>query len=367
MALDGILDQKRYASRLKSGNYPLLARGRRQAMSVQYESTRRSQQAHRQVTSRQITDFADFAGLFDHWNGQFCQMSRGQFRGIGHVVAGQVVRLFQASTNQEILTRGVDDEYATFIPITARNEATVWQGRRLCAGQMIVKTPEVEYHNQTARDTTIIAMLVPMQMVSDASRILTGKAVDIQLPAWSAPQIPPKAMERLANSLSRLLDTSLVSPEVLDSPEGHALEMECLRSLIEAILPVSNTTSLTRWQGNRASLVKRAIDFMHDHLDQPVTALELCSAVGASDRALRRAFREACSLGPLAYFRLMRLHAVRTDLKEARGGEMSVAEIATRWGFGRLGSFSNEYRRQFGELPSHTLGVRGAKTSRHGK
>ena len=87
---------------------------------------------------------------------------------------GQNVRVFEAETNQSILTRGMDGEFATFIPITPRNEATLWRGRNLSTGQMIVKLPEAEYHNLTARNTAIRALLVPVQLLEEATRILTG-------------------------------------------------------------------------------------------------------------------------------------------------------------------------------------------------
>jgi AraC family ethanolamine operon transcriptional activator len=110
---------------------------------------------------------------------------------------------------------------------------------------------------------------------------------------------------------------------------------------------------------SRSVPVRRTIDFHHERLDQPLTALDLCAELGVSDRMLRRACREAFGLGPLVYFRLMRMHEVRAALRAARGGDLAVADIVRRWGFHGLGAFAAEYRRQFGELPSETLGVRG--------
>ena len=136
--------------------------------------------------SRRLNDFSEFSEVFAQWKGQFCQMSRGQFRGSIQVVAGQNVRVFEAETNQSILTRGMDSEFATFIPITPRNEATSWRGRNLSAGQMIVKLPEAEYHNLTARNTVIRALLVPVQLLEESTRILTGGQTDFPFPTWDA-------------------------------------------------------------------------------------------------------------------------------------------------------------------------------------
>ena len=317
--------------------------------------------------SRRLSDFSEFSEVFAQWKGQFCQMSRGQFRGSIHVVAGQNVRVFEAETNQSILTRGMDSEFATFIPITPRNEATIWRGRKLSAGQMIVKLPEAEYHNLTACNTAIRALLVPVQLLEDATRILTRGKTDFQFPTWDAPQVPTKAMTRLERGLAQLMAVALQTPDVLGSMEGRAFEMECLRGVIDAVASSRVAEDSSSGRISRVELVRQAVDYMHAHLEQPLTAFDLCSALDTSDRTLRRAFCETYNLGPLAYFRVIRLHAVRAALQAARGSDDSVACIARRWGFHRLGSFANEYRVQFGELPSHTLGVRGTSNSRPSK
>jgi len=314
--------------------------------------------------SRKLRNFSEFSEVFAQWNGQFYQMSRGQFQGSIRVIAGQNVRMFEAETNQSILTRGMDSEFATFIPITTRNEATNWHGRSLSAGQMIVKRPEAEYHNLTARNAKLRALLVPVRLLEDAARILSGSEADFQASTWSAPRLPAKAMARLEKGLSEMMAVSLEDPAFLESKEGGAFEMECLRRVINAVSASSMAEGNSLDPSSRVALVRRSVDLMHAHLDQPLSALDLCAELDSSDRTLRRAFRETYGLGPLAYFRVIRLHTVRTAIHAARGSQATVADIARRWGFHRLGSFANEYRVQFGELPSHTLGVRGAKILR---
>jgi AraC family ethanolamine operon transcriptional activator len=166
-------------------------------------------------------------------------------------------------------------------------------------------------------------------------------------------------MSRFERTLTTLLTQSLRHPGILGSPEGDLLEGVCLRALIDALADSSVDVKTRLRPVSRSKLVRLAVDFMHDRLDKPLTALELCAELGVSDRMLRRAFREEFGLGPLAYFRLMRMHEVRAALRAARGGDEAVTDIVRRWGFHRLGPFAAEYRRQFGELPSETLGVRG--------
>lgn len=247
----------------------------------------------------------------------------------------------------------------SFIPVTPRNEATVWQGRRLAAGKLIVKDPEVGFHNQTSRDTTIRALLLSAQTFREAAGVLAGNARSIHINSWTAIRPSQERMCAFEQSLVLLLARAVAEPKILGSLNGRMLESACLRALVDAVVdPAADLTTRISASG-RSKLIKRAVAFMREHLDQPLTALDLCAELGVSDRALRRAFRETFGSEPLDYFRIMRMHAVRAALRAAHGSGQPVADIVSRWGFGRLGSFAGEYRRQFGELPSETLGVRG--------
>ena len=164
------------------------------------------------VVSRRLDDFADFSNLFDQWNGQFHQMSRGNFEGSIQVVTGQKVRLFQAETNQAILTRGMDSDSAIFIPITARNASTRWAGRRLRLGSMLAKRPEAEYNNQTAPNSVIRALLVPVDVLHSAARTLSGGYSDLELPLWSEQTPSSGKMKRFQQGLDGLFLAGIQTP-----------------------------------------------------------------------------------------------------------------------------------------------------------
>lgn len=287
-------------------------------------------------------------------------MSRGNFEGSIQVVAGDKVRLFQAETNQAILTRGMESDFAIFIPITARNASTRWAGRSFPVGSMLAKRPEAEYNNQTVANSVIRALQVPIDVLQSAARTLSG-GCDLELPSWSEQRPSSKKLKRFQQGLDELFLAGLQAPAVLNNTEGRAIELDCLRRLIDLLTEPASAVLHDRFATDRTILVRQTVDFMNARLKEPLTAIELCAESGVSDRSLRRAFREAFGMGPLAYFRVIRLHAVRAALMRRSEANPSVAQIAHHWGFHRLGAFANEYRRQFGELPSHTLGVRGRR------
>lgn len=310
--------------------------------------------------SRRLTNFSDLAGLFGQWEGEFHQLSRGPFEGSAHIGAGRMVRYFQAETTQAILTRGMGaGGHVSFLPVDTRNAGCMWQRRRLQPGQLVVKHPDVDYHQQTGRGSRVRCLLVPTSTLSDSIRALAGEEIGSARFSWDALRPTPETLGRFVRRLDQLFRMSMQEPGALRGPEGHLIESECVRILVEILLESWPVSADEHSRGNRSALVRRAVELMHDQMERSLTATEICEALGSSDRVLRRAFLETYGLGPMAYLRVMRMHAVRKELKEGRGSGATVRDIAGRWGFRRLGAFSAEFYRHFGERPSETLGVRG--------
>jgi AraC family ethanolamine operon transcriptional activator len=301
---------------------------------------------------RSINDFDGFAAAFPQWDGGFTQMSRGSFQGDLQIAVGPQLRAFDVATNQSIHTKGGGAETVTFIPIDALNEGTLWQGRRLARGALLMRGAHVGYDNRTEPGARIRALIVPVATMAKAASALSGGTLDEDWTTWRGLLPEPRALARFEACLEALL---CGTDGMMHTAEAEA---RCLRALVDAVLSAGGETAAPR-QHDRARLVEHVIRFLRDRLSASVTASDLCSAFGVSDRLLRLAFKEAYGVGPLTYFKLLRLHAVRQALIAARGRDTSVAEILERNGVTRPAAFAGVYRRHFGERPSETLGVRG--------
>jgi AraC-like DNA-binding protein len=99
--------------------------------------------------------------------------------------------------------------------------------------------------------------------------------------------------------------------------------------------------------------VKRAIDFMSAHLREPLTMDEIAVAADISVRALQSGFKRFRSTTPTAFLQQLRLSAAREEIANSNG-QKTIAEIAAKWGYGHVGRFAADYKKRFGELPSHT-------------
>jgi AraC-like DNA-binding protein len=100
--------------------------------------------------------------------------------------------------------------------------------------------------------------------------------------------------------------------------------------------------------------VRRAVDFMHDNLHQPLTMIDVAEAAGVSVRSLQAGFRKFKDTTPAAYLRRIRLEAVHAELSLWEN-RLPVSEVALKWGFTQMGRFAAQFHERFGRYPSEML------------
>ncbi len=104
--------------------------------------------------------------------------------------------------------------------------------------------------------------------------------------------------------------------------------------------------------------LRRAVDFIEAHASEAVTVADIARAACVSVRALEEGFRRHYAATPGGYLREVRLLRIRDKLRAAAiasDANVSITEIAHRYGFFHLGRFAAYYKARFGEAPSATL------------
>jgi AraC-like DNA-binding protein len=105
----------------------------------------------------------------------------------------------------------------------------------------------------------------------------------------------------------------------------------------------------------RRARLRAAVEYVHEHVAEPMSVSDIADAAGLSVRATQEAFQRHLDQTPMTYLLRTRLERVRRDLVQADASGTSVQTIARRWGFAHLGRFSAAYRSEFGEYPRATL------------
>lgn len=299
------------------------------------------------------------AALLESWNQTYCQISRGTFDGsVSSIRAGALLVLVERM-NRAVFQRGCVDasRFAIGIPLQLEGHASLCgqashrDGLHLFSGsggfEFLSPDKHVVVNLEIAYDDLVDPVLrSAMDRVREATGVHPG-VLDVD----------PAHLHAYRLTLKGVLDTVSATPSILASPQTRArferVMIFGLADLVECRLPaVPSTMGARNWK-----LVGAARELVESSPDCPLSVAELCARLGVSRRTVQYAFEEATGINPASYLRAVRLDHVRKELRVAE----SVTDAATRWGFWHFGHFSNDYREQFGELPSQTLRrVRGA-------
>ena len=105
-----------------------------------------------------------------------------------------------------------------------------------------------------------------------------------------------------------------------------------------------------------ARTVRRAREYIDAEPERVATVRDIAAAAGVGVRSLQAAFRAQLGESPSAYAQRARLAAAHAALRDADpGDDITVTEVALRFGFAHTGRFAAAYRRRYGQAPSATL------------
>jgi AraC-like DNA-binding protein len=99
--------------------------------------------------------------------------------------------------------------------------------------------------------------------------------------------------------------------------------------------------------------IRRAIEYIHANLSEPITISDIAQAADVNIRTLQKSFRQILGQTPIQALRNARLDTAHY-LLAARRDTPSVSDTAYSSGFSHLGRFSSYYRDRFGHRPSES-------------
>ena len=230
------------------------------------------------------------------------------------------------------------------------------QSRRLASGQVLVHRLRTRVEIEVL-GLEVAVLTLPGSAVGLLAESRTGLSAE-ELTFMDATAVSP-AMGRYFADVVTFVHRQLLIGEKEALP---TLVVEQLTDLVAsaALSVFPNTTmgmSYLPEPGRAgASAVRRAIAFIEENAERPLTVVEIAEAVGASPRALQAAFARSLGITPMAHLRRVRLARAHGDLMAGnRGNGDTVAAIAARWGFVNPGRFTGLYVEAYKRLPSQTL------------
>ncbi|GGC83325.1 AraC family transcriptional regulator [Chelatococcus reniformis] len=221
-------------------------------------------------------------------------------------------------------------------------------------GMLVVWAPGSAHWQRTEAATRWGTLSLAPQDLLAAGRAIAGR--DIVVPREASVLRPnATAMGRLTSLHADVRLLARQAPQRLAHHEvARALDNALTAAIVECMVEAVSVAPAFSFR-QHAAVMKRLEDMIHRNADRSLYLSEVCKAVGASERTLRRCCQEQLGMAPNQYLLLRRLHLARQRLLESDHRTTSVTEIATGLGFWELGRFSGAYHGAFGELPRATL------------
>lgn len=153
---------------------------------------------------------------------------------------------------------------------------------------------------------------------------------------------------------------SQISNTSLDNQLNSLLTPDDERRLID-LLAMEFIAHLVSLNGNIASK-SRANDVVADALavfvnnrNRIPSLSELCAASGVGPTRLFQCFEEIQGMSPYKYMRLMKLDEAYFLLSDRQNPPRSVKDVALSLGYEKPGRFAEQFKKQFGKLPSQVF------------
>ncbi len=157
-------------------------------------------------------------------------------------------------------------------------------------------------------------------------------------------------MEDQPSYMNRIQQIWMHSGSEHDPWQTTEMLMALLLSIMKANQTLQRTASPSAEPASyREPIVNNAVQFIHDHLNRPITIAQLAEHVGYSQKQLTRLFRKEFGTTPLQYVHKKRLHTASLLLTD--NPELNVRQVAAYVGM-EPEYFTRLYKREFKRLPS---------------
>lgn len=309
-----------------------------------------------QVSNYTTTDIDDQAASLTGWEQMYDQLSPGRYQGSVTQCWIDDLQVIRERANQCVHQLGHSWEGCRTFIVPMQQQGVARFGSQLVGADVPVTLgPGQELDFRTPRELDVMSVAVNAAAITELSAITEGYDLEARLGGCHGLHAEPAKLAGLRTLLASVYEVIQHTPELLEYPEVR----KGLRQSILLNLCAASSSTEHPGRNSRAQMHKRVVDrareYVLENTLEPVTIAKLCEVVGVSRRTLQMCFQEVMGTNPVQYLRSIRLNRVRRDLRQHSCDSLKVQDVACHWGFWHLSSFTADYKRLFGELPSQTL------------
>ncbi|OSY38338.1 transcriptional activator FtrA [Pseudonocardia autotrophica] len=154
---------------------------------------------------------------------------------------------------------------------------------------------------------------------------------------------PGEDWRQLVNSLAPLMRRP-------DAFSGSPAVREQLAGAVAAGFLLTSCPDLGHGPIARPRTISRVVDAVRDDPARTWTVADMAAIGNTTVRRLQEGFQEWIGCPPTEHLTVVRLQRAKADLEDRT--ELSVSDVAARWGFSSPSRFAAAYRRRYGHPPS---------------
>lgn len=309
------------------------------------------------ISATRALDADEHAAGLNHWKQDYEQLSAGVFHGTLEEIWFGNIQFFRERTNQVVHQTGQAWEGSRTVGLAVGlGNDGFFSDRPLQPNSLFTLGDGGELNFRTPQHFDLLAVTADATSLREYGEQVWQIDTEERMPRAGLITPPGEATDALRQFLLSLLSTLEGNPKLLNyAPIRKGIEQEIFNKLICTLNEAPKQQPAPE-PGSRHRIVAQAKRYVNDHIDEPVSVADLCTALKISRRTLQYSFQVVLNVNPVAWLRATRLNSARRSLKMARDdSRATVADIAARWGFWHLSHFAADYKQMFGELPSQTL------------
>jgi AraC family ethanolamine operon transcriptional activator len=307
-----------------------------------------------ETISRESFHFEELSAMQFGWEAEFSQLGPSTRRSRVNLVQSDNAGICQFQFNSKFDQRMyIQPGYYSFGLLEPDTTLALVQGRTAPAGALIAFPRQDEVHGVSRNGFHGNGIHFKGTYLEVIAETVFRIPLPILVPAAKIYSLTASSLGRLRGELYKWWQ--IPAPT---SPNIEAMIARREEALAIAILDGIRHSSEIHETPFQSSdkVVKLVLDYVHSEPSDEVTALDLCTLAECSQSWLERSFKKRLGVTPKKYVKYLRLSRLRQDLLHSIPAEnRTVIEIASTYGFWHMGQLAADYRKVYGELPSHTL------------
>lgn len=266
------------------------------------------------------------------------------------------VGLLEYASPVRIKTKAFSDTYQVNFPLVGQVKMS-YGGQKMLASptSAAVHGPDGETTLEGwAAPTKMLGLKVPNHVLDRELEVMLGRTPERPIVFDGLLDLSSRGGREWFNAVGFLARGLHDRESILDHP---LISAPAAQAVVRGLLLVASNNYSQELTGEVPAAgpeyVRRAVSFIEENADQPLTLNKIAEAAHISTRALQMGFQKHLGSTPMAMLRNVRLRKVHEDLQAAAPGEL-VSTIARKWGFMHAGRFAIQYAQIFGHSPSET-------------